>query len=215
MAFQFRRDRQNNIALVMAGDIDREITPTIKDQLKIQLDGEVRSLSIDASNVNYLDSSGVSILIIAMQSCRQPHIEFSIDKASDEVMRVLRIAKLDKILSIKSTSGPAQLIDVDVFSDVNDKDANLAQGLDDTDTNVMLDESSDSDLIAALASGDMDNTDHMADLPTTRAEETLVKPAPVQPESKPAPTPAAKEPPAREPGAGGGNSTQIKPGTFN
>ena len=70
MAFQFKRDRGDHITLILAGDIDLEVTPTIKKQLSSQLD-DATSLTIDASNISYLDSSGVSILVIAMQSSKQ------------------------------------------------------------------------------------------------------------------------------------------------
>ena len=161
MAFQFKRNRSDNITLILAGDIDLEITPEIKTQLTSQIEDAV-SLTVDAANISYLDSSGVSILVIAMQSCKQKQLNFSISSISDEAMRVLQLAKLDKILPIKAISGPAQLVDVDVFSKTGEADSALASQLasSDTDTqpiNRQADSmtSGDDDLIAALASGDM------------------------------------------------------------
>ena len=115
MAFQFKRDKNETIYLTIAGDIDLEVTPDIKSQLVGKLVG-ARGLTIDAANVSYLDSSGVSILIIAMQSCKQMGIALTIAKISDEAVRVLQLAKLDKILPIEAITGPSQLVGVDVFS---------------------------------------------------------------------------------------------------
>ena len=156
MAFQFKRDRGDNITLILAGDIDLEVTPEIKTQLSSQLE-DAASLTIDASNISYLDSSGVSILVIAMQNSKQKQIVFSISNISDEAMRVLQLAKLEKILPIKATSGPAQLVDIDVFSKTGEADSALASQVakpaEPEDSPATT--SNDDDLIAALASGDM------------------------------------------------------------
>ena len=156
MAFQFKRDRGDNITLILAGDIDLEVTPDIKTQLSSQLE-DAASLTIDASNISYLDSSGVSILVIAMQNSKQKQIVFSISNMSDEAMRVLQLAKLDKILPIKATSGPAQLVDIDVFSKTGEADSALASQVARSaePEDLPAAASDDHDLIAALANGDM------------------------------------------------------------
>lgn len=179
MAFQFKRDRSDNITLLLAGDIDLEVTPEIKTQLTSQTE-DAASLSIDAANISYLDSSGVSILVISMQTCKQKQIRFTISKISEEAMRVLQLAKLDKILPVDEMTGPAELVDVDVFSKTGDADTaiasqvadgpgseNMADTASDTGSDKTSDMDSESatdmasaptgddDLIAALASGDM------------------------------------------------------------
>ena len=105
MAFQFKRDRGDNITLILAGDIDLEVTPEIKTQLSSQLE-DAASLTIDASNISYLDSSGVSILVIAMQNSKQKQIVFSISNISDEAMRVLQLAKLEKFCPLRPSQAP-------------------------------------------------------------------------------------------------------------
>ncbi|HCL49335.1 MAG TPA: hypothetical protein DHW86_07450, partial [Rhodobiaceae bacterium] len=166
MAFQFKRDRGENITLQLAGDIDLEVTPEIKNLIASQTE-DAASLTIDAKNISYLDSSGVSILIIAMQSCKQKKIKFNISSISEEAMRVLQLAKLDKILPIEAVSGPADLVDVDVFSKTGDADTAIASEIStpksdprDAPEPAAAEPSSatpsaDDDLIAAIASGDM------------------------------------------------------------
>lgn len=231
MAFQFKRDGSENLTLTLAGDIDLEVTPDIKGQMNSQL-GDARSLTIDAANVSYLDSSGVSILVIAMQSCKQKSISLAVSKISDEAMRVLQLAKLDKILPIKEQTGPARLVDVDVFSGVGDRDSaivdEMAGGGDARH--------SDDDLIAAISSGEMGGGEApAAEQPVTEIEMTPepapAEPAqPVAPQPAPAapaaaPTPQAAPQPSQDPApsapstddAGGGNpgGGSFTPGTFN
>ena len=242
MAFQFKRDRGDNITLILAGDIDLEVTPEIKTQLSSQLE-DAASLTIDASNISYLDSSGVSILVIAMQNSKQKQIIFSISNMSDEAMRVLQLTKLDKILPIKATSGPAQLVDIDVFSKTGEADSALASQVakpaepeDSTATT-----SNDDDLIAALASGDMasgdmaggdmtvdatddgqtvDDTPPIAPSETAKSDASGAAPetaeAAVETASdteKPAEAPHA-EPPAPDKNSEGGGGGGFTPGTF-
>lgn len=128
MAFQFKRDRTQNLELILAGDIDLEVTPEIKNQLLNQL-ADAASLTINGSNISYLDSSGVSILIISMQNCKQKQLGFKISSLSDDAFRVLELARLDKILPIETVSGPAKLVDVDAFSGVSGADGDLANDL--------------------------------------------------------------------------------------
>ena len=242
MAFQFKRDRGDNITLILAGDIDLEVTPEIKTQLSSQLE-DAASLTIDASNISYLDSSGVSILVIAMQNSKQKQIVFSISNMSDEAMRVLQLAKLDKILPIKAVSGPAQLVDIDVFSKTGEADSALASQVAKPaePEDLPAAASDDDDLIAALASGDMaggdvaggditgdtsndgqtvDDTPPIA--PSETAEPAVARPAPeaVEPpveaasdNEKQAEAPRAVPPaPDKNPEGGGGGG--FTPGTF-
>ena len=242
MAFQFKRDRGDNITLILAGDIDLEVTPEIKTQLSSQLE-DANSLTIDASNISYLDSSGVSILVIAMQNSKQKQIVFSISNISDEAMRVLQLAKLEKILPIKATSGPAQLVDIDVFSKTGEADSALASQVakpaEPEDSPATT--SNDDDLIAALASGDMasgdmaggdmtvdatddgqtvDDTPPIAPSEKAKSDASGATPEAAEPvvepasdTEKPAEAPRA-EPPAPDKNSEGGGGGGFTPGTF-
>ncbi len=224
MAFQFKRDKNETIYLTIAGDIDLEVTPDIKSQLVGKLVG-ARGLTIDAANVSYLDSSGVSILIIAMQSCKQMGIALTIAKISDEAVRVLQLAKLDKILPIEAITGPSQLVGVDVFSPASGSDTQIADAV---AQGAMGQASSDADLIAELSKT---NTPRPA--PALEPEPEPEPKAEPRPEPKPepvaSPTPAAapiaspepapsepKSPSASDTGDGGreGGGGSFTPGTF-
>jgi anti-sigma B factor antagonist len=205
MAFQFKRDKNETIYLTIAGDIDLEVTPDIKSQLVGKLVG-ARGLTIDAANVSYLDSSGVSILIIAMQSCKQMGIALTIAKISDEAVRVLQLAKLDKILPIEAITGPSQLVGVDVFSPASGSDTQIADAV---AQGAMGQASSDADLIAELSKT---NTPRPA--PALEPEpEPKAEPRPEpKPEPVASPTPAAApiaspEPAPSEPKSPGASDT--------
>ena len=84
--------------LVLSGDVDLQTTADLKNEIS-ELQG-VKTLDIRASGVNYIDSSGVAVLLMTRQHCMTNNIELTLSVISTPVFRVLQIAKLDKLLPI-------------------------------------------------------------------------------------------------------------------
>ena len=84
--------------LVLSGDVDLQTTADLKNEIS-ELQG-VKTLDIKASGVNYIDSSGVAVLLMTRQQCMTNGIELTLSVISTPVFRVLQIAKLDKLLPI-------------------------------------------------------------------------------------------------------------------
>ena len=211
MTFQLKRDRNSIINLKLVGDIDLEVTPEIKTRLNNQLEDAV-GLHIDARNVSYIDSSGVSILIIAMHMCKKNGIELQITAISDEVHKVLKLARLDKLLPLGAVTGPAQIVDVDVFTKVSPNDAELAGDLDmnaplSDDTladDTLPDDTLDNmgDTISETNSNNNDDDDLIAALADELTEKEAARP-PIEKEK------SDDEPPALH------SDNRFKPGTFS
>ena len=213
MTFQLKRDRNSIINLKLVGDIDLEVTPEIKTRLNNQLE-DAAGLHIDARNVSYIDSSGVSILIIAMHMCKKNDIELQITAISDEVHKVLKLARLDKLLPLGAVTGPAQIVDVDVFTKVSPNDAELAGDLDmkaalsddtladDTLADDTLDNMGDTISETNSNNNDDDDDDLIAALADELTEKEAAKP-PIEKEK------SDDEPPASH------SDNRFKPGTFS
>ncbi|MGC6512707.1 MAG: STAS domain-containing protein [Parvibaculales bacterium] len=123
MPFSFSKDN-NSLKLFLSGDIDLEVTPDIKNQLSDEIE-ECGSLDIDGSRVSYIDSSGVSILVIAMQSCAKNDVPFTISKLSEQLMRVIELAHLDKLLPIGEVLGEADAEDITDFENTEFTDGDI------------------------------------------------------------------------------------------
>lgn len=141
MPFKFNKN-SDQLVLTLSGDIDLEITPDVKNELSENLE-DISKFEIDGRQVNYIDSSGISILVIAMQNCKQKNIDFSISKASEELMRVIELAHLDKLFTIDEQTGPADLVDVDVFSDTGDNDKKIVENIYQNDDDLIAQELAD------------------------------------------------------------------------
>lgn len=97
MAFDVRKSG-DHAKIILSGDVDLQTTADLKSE--IQNITDARQLDIDASQVTYIDSSGVAVLLLARQHCSQNNITLSLSSISDAVNRVLQIAKLDAMLPI-------------------------------------------------------------------------------------------------------------------
>ncbi len=90
---------QGDMAIVtLSGDVDLQTTAELKSEIsRIQ---SINRLDIISSDVRYIDSSGIAVLLMARQHCISNRIELSLSSMSMPVFRVLQIAKLDKLLPI-------------------------------------------------------------------------------------------------------------------
>jgi anti-sigma B factor antagonist len=97
----FRVVEENGSSTVLlTGDIDLERSPLARTALLASVK-KGRPVIVDLSAVNYMDSSGVASLVEAFQRARAGNIEFSLLKPSDQVRKVLTLARLDKIFTIR------------------------------------------------------------------------------------------------------------------
>ena len=97
MPFELRPDDDKS-TLVLSGDIDLQISGDIKAEIERLSD--ISRLEIDASEVTYIDLSGVAVLILARQHCTRNNMTLALPSISEAVHRVLQIAKLDVMLPI-------------------------------------------------------------------------------------------------------------------
>lgn len=84
------------VVVTFKGEIDLENSPKARDVL---LDGlkKGRTLIVDMSNVNVIDSSGVASLLEAFQLARSRGKDFYIAAVTDPVFRVFKLARLETV----------------------------------------------------------------------------------------------------------------------
>ena len=56
---------------------------------------------VDLSGVSYMDSSGIASLVETFQRARAASLEFSLVRVSEQVLKVLMLARLDKVFTIR------------------------------------------------------------------------------------------------------------------
>ena len=69
------QDRPN--VLPLEGDIDLHVSPVITETLTAMIRKEPKRIVVDLSRATYIDSSGLAVLIIAMQEVKRMAGSFS------------------------------------------------------------------------------------------------------------------------------------------
>ena len=96
--------RESGGATVVAfeGDVDLETSPAAR---KVLLDCVRRKqpVFVDMGAVSYIDSSGVASLVESLQAARKAGLDFGLVSVSDAALRVLQLARLDKVFQIYAT----------------------------------------------------------------------------------------------------------------
>ena len=99
----FEINNRGDVAIIaLSGDIDLETSPQVRTALLdcVSLKGTV---IVDLAAVSYIDSSGVASLVEAFQNARKGETRFALAAVSEAAMRVLELARLDKVFSIYPT----------------------------------------------------------------------------------------------------------------
>jgi len=89
--------------LFLSGEIDLDNSTQVRENIKDLID-KVKTIEVQLSKVNYIDSSGIAALVEGMQLSKSGSKEFCLTDVSNEVMKVIKLAHLDKIFKIKSVT---------------------------------------------------------------------------------------------------------------
>jgi anti-sigma B factor antagonist len=82
------------------GAIDLHVSPEIRASLREVIDTNPKRLVVDLSNVPYIDSSGLAVLIGAMQGLEHEGGRFMLAGAQEAVRMILESARLDQYFQL-------------------------------------------------------------------------------------------------------------------
>ena len=86
--------------LPLEGEIDLHVSPRVSASLATMIDERPSQLVIDLSRVSYIDSSGLAVLIEAMQNVAEYGGNFALAGLQDNVRPIFEIARLDQVFRI-------------------------------------------------------------------------------------------------------------------
>ena len=84
--------------LTLSGELDLVTTPEVEKQLRIVEAGDADAIVIDLSDVEFIDSTGLRLLIQAEQRSRWEPGRIALKRPCERVMRVFTIAGIDELL---------------------------------------------------------------------------------------------------------------------
>lgn len=96
-----KKDRPN--VLPLEGEIDLHVSPNVAQSLRKMVAKKPKQLIVDLTEVTYVDSSGLAVLIEAMQNVRGYGGHFGVVGLQEPVRAVFEIARLDQVFQIYPT----------------------------------------------------------------------------------------------------------------
>lgn len=99
-------DQGGVVTVSLTGEIDLQHSPNLRRQL-MDLMFDRRDVLVDLAGVSYIDSSGIACLVEAYQAARRNGTRFVLVAVSAPVMRVLQLARLDKVFALAETAQAA------------------------------------------------------------------------------------------------------------
>ncbi len=94
-----RREQNGAIVVALAGEVDLAHSPALR---KVLMDETLsgRTVVVDLSGVEYIDSSGIAALVEGYQMAKQKSGRFALAAVSAPAARVLKLARLDQVFII-------------------------------------------------------------------------------------------------------------------
>jgi anti-sigma B factor antagonist len=93
--------------LPLEGEIDLHVSPRISASLDAMIDEKPKQLVVDLTNVSYIDSSGLAVLIEGMQNVEAYGGKFALAGLHAKVRPIFEIARLDQVFRIFPTADAA------------------------------------------------------------------------------------------------------------
>ena len=97
----YKVTEEGNISTVhLDGEIDMDVTEKAKEVIFPHIDAG-KEVHLNLSNVQYMDSSGISVLIESHQKALEKNSKVIIKDVSKSVLKVIMMAKLEQILNLE------------------------------------------------------------------------------------------------------------------
>ena len=97
----YKITEEGNISTVfLDGEIDMDKTEEAKEVIFPLIDAG-KEVHLNLSNVQYMDSSGISVLIESHQKALEMNSKLIVKDVSKSVLKVIMMAKLEQILNLE------------------------------------------------------------------------------------------------------------------
>ena len=97
----YKVTEEGNISTVhLDGEIDMDVTEKAKEIIMPLIEAK-KEVHLNLKEVQYMDSSGISVLIESHQKALEKNTKVIIKEVSKSVLKVIMMAKLEQILNLE------------------------------------------------------------------------------------------------------------------
>jgi anti-sigma B factor antagonist len=105
------RSFADRTVLEVGGEIDVYTAPALREKIVSLVDGGAKMLIVDLARVEFLDSTGLGVLVGALKRLRNAGGSFGVVCDQERLLKIFRITGLDRVLdlydSVESASAAA------------------------------------------------------------------------------------------------------------
>ncbi len=83
------------------GELDIDSSTTLKERLHEILEEKMADVIVNAEDLEYIDSTGLGMLIGVIKTLKSGNKELTIVNPQDSVTKLFRITGLDKVFSLR------------------------------------------------------------------------------------------------------------------
>ena len=103
MKYSIDKNEQYSILKLQENKLDSPLSPALKSEF-VTLNAEgIKNIIIDMSEVKYVDSSGLSALLVGNRIYNEDGGIFILASLNDHVMKLIRISQLNNVLNLLPT----------------------------------------------------------------------------------------------------------------
>ena len=86
--------------LELQGEIDMHFAPVLRQLLRAKRDGHCPTLLLDMTGVEFIDSTGLAVILEYLRDTTNDHDRFCIGGVSDNLRTIFEIVRLDRAMPI-------------------------------------------------------------------------------------------------------------------
>nr|WP_314276470.1 STAS domain-containing protein [uncultured Peptostreptococcus sp.] len=104
MSLNIKSNYENNSnewVFSLNGELDLSTANKLKDNLYKSVEEKLSDVVIDMTNLEYIDSTGIGVLVGLMKKLRTQGKDIKISNAKDNVKRIFKITGIDQIISME------------------------------------------------------------------------------------------------------------------
>jgi anti-sigma B factor antagonist len=93
----------DHTVLEVAGEVDVYTAPRLRERLIELVEGGARSVIVDLTQVEFLDSTGLGVLVGALKRLRAAGGSLGLVCGQERLLKIFRITALDRVFSLYDT----------------------------------------------------------------------------------------------------------------
>ena len=99
----FQTSNLGRHVITVSGEVDLASSPQLDDAIISALDSGAKAVAIDLTDVSFMDSSGLGVIVRGLKRCREAEIDLDLVITNERVLKVFGITGLDQVIPIHSS----------------------------------------------------------------------------------------------------------------